>query len=113
MCQKSSILASFSEAKTTKNCEKIGLKNMFFFERRFLSFFSNFCDLGSILGGQKSSKNRKNRIKIEKNRFCYGLCFEGGFWEGFGRVLGEFWESFGRILGGFLKLLGWIWGGKQ
>ena len=44
--------------------------------------------------------------KIEKNRensiFLRG-SFEGGFWEGPGRVLGRFWEDFGRVLDRFWK----------
>ena len=96
--QKSSILASFSEVKTTKNREKNALKNMFFFERRFLSFFFEFLRFGLNFGRpkiiKKSKKSHKNRKKID---FVMGSVLK----EASGRVLGRFWESFGRVLGGF------------
>ena len=81
------------------------LKNMCFLNIDFLVFFfSIFKDFGSILGGQKSSKNRKKTQKID---FGMGSVFK----EASERVLGGFWETFGRILEGFWKDFGSFWGG--
>jgi len=62
-----------------------------------------FKDFGSILKPRALQKLEK----IRKNRFLTVFSFEGGFWEGSGRVLGGFWEGLGRILGRFF---GWILG---
>ena len=48
---------------------------------------------------QKSSKTLQKSIL---SRVLDTSAFEGGFWKGFGRVLGALWEDFGRVLGGFL-----------
>ena len=74
-----------------------------------MEFWPFFFDLSSILGGfgaqalpkihQKSSKTLQKSIL---SRVLDTSAFEGGFWKGFGRVLGAFWEDFGRVLGGFL-----------
>ena len=127
-CEKSSILESFSEAKTMKNREKMVLKNVYFFNFVFFGFFHDFfefwLDFGSPRAFKKLKKNRTKSKKSEKSRFLDGLCSEGGFWKGFGRVLwefgeslgrilGRFWERFGRVEGSFLKLFGWIWGDEH
>ena len=60
-CEKTSILESFSEAKTEKNREKTVLKNMCFFHIDFSSLFFDFLrfllDFGRPRRLQKSIKN--------------------------------------------------------
>ena len=106
-CERISILELFSEAKTTKNREKIVLKNMYFFEFHFLAFFFDFwrfwLDFGRPRDVQKLAKNRKNRVR-----------------DGFGTRLGSSIDlghdfrailvDFGRIWDGFLKDFGKIFG---
>ena len=91
-----------------KNRKKIVLKIMCFFDIDFLAFFfSDFCDLGWILGGprglQKSIKNRKNRVQDAFGaRLKFSIDFEsdfGAILHDFGRILDGFWEDFGKIFG--------------
>ena len=71
---------------------------MCFFNFDFFSFFFDFLRFWLDLGRPRALQKLK---KIRKNRFLIAFSFEGGFWEGLGRVLGGFWEGFGKILGGF------------
>ena len=86
---------------------------MLFFKRLI---FSVFFDFGAILGGlgspgasQKSPKIVKTLKKSVLGSVWGTSFFEGGFWEGFGRILGWFGEDFGRILGGFERILKGFW----
>ena len=86
--KKTSILESFSEAKTAKNREKMVLKNVCFFNIDFLTFF---CDFFQILarfwearGRQKIEKKLKKSI-FQRVHFLRRVL--GGFWEGLGTVL--------------------------
>ena len=71
------------------------------------------------LGAQAPPKNHQKWFKTLKKSVLGSVWdtsfFEGGFWEGFGRILGWFGEDFGRILGRFWKdferVLGGIWKG--
>ena len=65
----------------------------------FCDFWGFWLDFGRPWALQKLKK-------IRKNRFLIAFSFEGGFWEGLGRVLGGFWEGFGKILGGFWEGFG-------
>ena len=49
--------------------------------------FVTFRDFGMILGIPGPSKNWKKVKKIQKYRFFNAFSFEGGFWEGSGRVI--------------------------
>ena len=88
-----------------KNQEKMVLKNVRFFNIDFLAFFCDFLRFWLDFGRPRAVKKLK---KNGKNRFFNVLSFEGGFWEGSGRVLGEFWDGFGRILERFWSDFGWI-----
>ena len=44
--------------------------------------------------------------KIKKKRFLNACSFEGGFWDGFGRILKGFWMGSGQILKLFGRILG-------
>ena len=56
--KKTLILATLSEAKTTKNPEQIVLKTMCFFSIFGVCFFTIFSYFGSILGGPGGPKNQ-------------------------------------------------------
>ena len=60
-CENTSILESFSEAKTAKNREKMVLKSMCFFDIDFLAIFFDFLrfwlDFGTPRAFQKIEKN--------------------------------------------------------
>ena len=82
--------------------KKMVLKNMWFFDFDFFSFFCDFegfwLDFGRPWALQKlKKKNKKIRF------FCVAVLKEGS-----GRVLGEVWDGFGRILEGFWTDFGWI-----
>ena len=81
-----------------KNREKLVFKTCFFLISFFFPFFCDFWRFSEDLGNPRA-KNCKNRV-------FNAFLFEGGFWEGSGRVLGRFWEGFGRILNGFWKNFG-------
>ena len=76
---------------------------MWFFNFDFFNFFFDFSRFWLDFGRPWALQKLK---KIIKNRFFIAFSFEGGFWEGSGRVLGGFWEGFGRILGGFWEGFG-------
>ena len=59
----------------------------------FLLFITTL-QRGGTCAAHGIEKNRENSI------FWRG-SFEGGFWEGSGRVLGRFWEDFERVLDRF------------
>ena len=65
--KKTLIWESFSEAKTTKNREKMILKNMYFCNFHFFAFFRDFLrfwlDFGRPWALQKFKKIRKNQKK--------------------------------------------------
>ena len=97
---------SIFRSKNAKIRCKIALKNMFFFQHRFLSvFFPDFDDLGSIFGGLGPSKNLKKLRKIDSN------LVSGRIWNAFEisircwSNLGRFGMDFGRILEWFLLIL--------
>ena len=102
-------MESFSEAKTTKNQEKIVLKNMCSFSFDFYSFFFGFfgfwLDFGRPQAVQKSIKIQKNRVRAAFGaRLGFFIDFRrvlGGFWEGSGTVSDEFWKDFGLIFKDF------------
>ena len=110
-CEKTSILESFSEAKTTKNRQKVVLKNICFFGIDFLSFFFDFSrfwlDFGRPRRLKKSIKNRKNRVRDGfgtrlGSSIDFGHDF-GAILVNFGKILNGFWKDFGRILGRCLE----------
>ena len=127
--EKTSILESFSEAKTAKNREKMVLKNVCFFNIDFFAFFCVFFGFWVDFGGPGPSKNRE---KIEKIDFLTRSFFKegsgrvlGGSWDGFEVIFKGFWERFwsdfwrfwldfrwilGTFWSDFLKLLARIWG---
>ena len=78
-----------------------------------MRFFANFSDFGSILGGQKSLKNRKKSNKNSKIRKKVDFGTGSVRRDASGRVLGRFWEGFGRVLEGFRegfeRVLGEFW----
>ena len=77
------------------NREQMVLKNMWFFNFDFFSFFfPDFCDFGSILGGPGPSKNCKKSEKID-------FLTRSVLNQVSGRVLGRFWEDFNEVLDGF------------
>ncbi len=86
-------------------------KHVFVWLRFFRFFFCNFYEFWLDCGRPWALQ------KLKKNQFFKACSFEGGFWEGSGRVLGQFWKDFGRFLEGFWeefsKLFGWIWKGKR
>ena len=96
------IFESFSEAKTTKNRERMVLTSVCFFYFDFPSFFFSFLrflfDFGKLLDVQKSKKNRKNRV-----RDAFGARF--AFFFDFGSDFGTTLRDFGWILDGFW--MGW------
>ncbi len=109
--EKTSILESFSEAKTMKNRKKMVLKTMCFFDIDFSSLFFGFSrfwlDFGRPRGVKKSIKNRKNRVRDGfgarlGSSIDFGHDF-GAILMDFGRILEGFWKDFGRILGRFLE----------
>ena len=57
-------------------------------------FFAIFCDFGSILGGPGPSKNQENSPETTKRSIWGSVLdaslFEGGFGEGFERILVDF-----------------------
>ena len=85
------IFGGQSQENLIKNCVKnhvffgLGLFSVFL---RFLGILDRFWE---ALHRPKIEKNRENFIFLRDS-------FEGGFWEGPGRVLGRFWEDFGRVL---------------
>ena len=80
--------------KRRKIKKKMCWKTYVFLTSIFLGFLAIFYDFGSILGGQKSSNNRK---KHGKKRFWD--AFEARF---------RFWIDFGSDFGGILNDFGWI-----
>ena len=111
-CEKTLMLALFLEVETTKNREKMVLRNMFFLSLNFIRFFSGFDGFGLILGGPEGSKklkkkNRKNRVRDGfgtrlGSSIDFGHDF-GAIFADFGRTLIGFWKDFGRIMGRFLE----------
>ena len=86
---------------------------MCFFDIDFFAFFWIFSDFGSILGGQKSLKNRKKSNKIAKIRkkvdFGTGTVWReasGRVLEGFGAGFSTGLEGFGVV---FERVLGKVW----
>ena len=94
----SSILASFSEAKTAKNLEKNVLKSVCFFNIDFLAFFCDFFRFWLDFGGGR------NRQKIEeklKKSIFQRVHFLRMVLDGSRRVLGLFSGDSERIFNGF------------
>ena len=77
----------FWEAQTTKNQEKIVLKNVYFFNFDFLAPFCDFLRFWPDFGRPWAFQKLK---KIRKNRLFNAFSSEGEFWEGSGGVLEEF-----------------------
>ena len=96
--EKTSILESFSEAKTMKNRKKMVLKTMCFFDIDFSSLFFDFSrfwlDFGRPRRLQKSIKNRENRVWGD---FGTRLGSNIDLGPDFGAIL----VDLGRILEGF------------
>jgi len=91
-----SIFGGQNQENSIKDCVK---KHVFFllgFFSAFLQFLGILARFWEALDLPKIEKNRENSI------FWRG-SFEGGFWEGPGRVLVRFWEDFGRVLDRFWK----------
>ena len=79
-----------------KNRKKMVLKTMCFFDIEFSSLFFDFSRFWLDFGRPWALQKLK---KIRKNRFLIAFSFEGGFWEGLGRVLGGFWKTFEKFFG--------------
>ena len=93
-----------------KNRAKIVLKNVYFFKLRFSRMFYDFFEFWLDFGRPGALKKLK---KIEKNRFFNTFIFEGGFWEGSGRVLGRFRKDFEWIFERFWEDIWKDWREKQ
>ena len=76
------MLASFLDANTTKNQLNKVLKYILFWNIDFESFFLDFIDLGSILGGfgapQNCKKSKKSTSEARLERvWTFGTLLEG------------------------------------
>ena len=99
--KKSSISASFSEVKPSKNQETMVLKSVFALSILFYAFFYEFSRFRLDFG---RPRELQKLLKIIKNAF--GPCSER-VWDS-GAILGAMLERFWKILNGFREFFGRI-----